>query len=161
MVLAGCALMFCACSHEEEQPVTAELYGKWTQVNDADQTIVTTMEFSHGKLVNYGPTYTAVNQTIPGDADSYTINTVTYSQLTPTPVASQYVREQGYYTISVSNDRNILTLWPQWRWISPDGSSWAVDATEPSWMETYTYVLDNPNVLVVNSMNNTKRTFLK
>lgn len=159
IALAGCFLLLCACSDDKTVPVSVELYGTWTQVNDADQTIETQITFTHDKLVNYGPTFTAVNQTIPPNADSYTIDTRTYSQLTPTPVVSQYVREQGYYTVTVSDNRNILTLWPQWRWISTDGSAWTVDATAPSWMETYTYLLNNPNVLVITSTDNTKRTF--
>lgn len=161
--LAGCFLLFCACSSDEDEVTVtkSKMYGTWTLVNDPDPSIVTKLKFSEDGFINYSSAYTAVNPTIPAGISSYQRDVVTDPSLVPPyiPGTVQYEREQGYFV--VSGDQ--LTLWPQVRRTSTDGSSWteAAVANLPV-MQTYSFTINSQNNILRLTMGNaTTQTYYR
>ncbi len=163
IALAGCFLLFCACSSDDDETTAtkARMYGTWTLVNDATPTVVTKLTFSEENIINYSPSYTAVNPTIPSGTPTYTINVVTDPSLVPPymPGTVQYSREQGYFVVS----GNKLTLWPQVRRTSTDGSSWTeTTVANLPVMQTYDFTINSMNNLLILTMGNaTTQTYYK
>lgn len=166
--MAGVAFLLCSCSSDDDEDVkpavnTPQLLGKWSQVNDADLTRVTTLEFTTEPYINYSASHTAVNPTIPENCPTYTKTILVDPSLDPTqvpvgPVTKEYTRQQGYFTVS----GNMVSLWPQVSRTSTDGSNWTeVPAANLPSMELYTYTFTNANVLVLTLGNGTRQTFLK
>lgn len=160
VVLAMMSAGLISCSSDDDnngRVVPAQLFGQWTLVNDAEPTVVTTLNFTNEPFTNFSATYTAVNPTIPANSPTYTKEIVTTTHTYPNE-QKEYVREQGYFTIS----GNILTFWPHVSRTSADGTIWTETAiADLASMEVYSFVLNNANVMVFTKGDGTKQTYIR
>lgn len=133
---------------------TNPLVGTWNQVVDGITYNVGTLVMSNKPIIDYSAANTSVNPTIPEGTPTYT-EEVYYVDPT-TGIASNFVKQEGYYTLpepvtttSATGETTSaipltgkITFWPQVEMTSFDGSVWtATPKANMTTREEYDYQL--------------------